>query len=692
MKREIGSWIKNDGEKKNVNLIFANNFSFERDQWVTFKIVAADLYKIFIDGVSVFCGPTRTAHGYAIRNTFTYYFTQGVHLISLFITSYGISSYYIIKQPPFLKMDFSIDNESFSEKSFKCFKYSDRIQNVQRYSFQRGFVEIYRQEKTFHDLIRQKIFSEKSSVLIDVALPKTIEESFSLSPLSASVLGQRISQGYFATDDALKKWQDRSLDQVGNDFEGFFKEELYENLTDFVTSLRYQHTKIDNLRGGAFQLFDFKRNISGFIKLELAVLEDAEIYLAFDEMLDDQGNLSPIRLACANVIKLEFNPGNYIFESNEINTLRFLNVICRQGLIELIKAEVILVENADAYHYKLATQDEQLLDIFAAAQNTMAQNSFDLLTDCPSRERAGWINDFYFSKRAASLLFQNEKIVNQTLLNYILCPQLQELPLGMVPMCYPSDHLNGNFIANNALWFIICVIEQLQKGELLAYKEQIVQKVYEIFAYFSRYQNSDGLLEDLDGWIFIEWSIANSDAFIQGVNYPCNMLFYKALRLAGEVLQDRKLLAQAKRVRAGIIALSFNGEWFIDNSVRDDNGHLHKTTNCSETCQYYAAFSGVLAGSVNHKTFLNKLVHRVDEQQFDGKSNIIPGLLMRLEMLMNLNEFALALTETKMIFGVMAASSKTLWENTSHHASLNHGIASYAACVIERSLRGRKNA
>ena len=29
------------------------------------------------------------------------------------------------------------------------------------------------------------------------------------------------------------------------------------------------------------------------------------------------------------------------------------------------------------------------------------------------------------------------------------------IPQGMLPMCYPSDHVNGNFIPNWAMWFVI---------------------------------------------------------------------------------------------------------------------------------------------------------------------------------------------------------------------------------------------
>ena len=46
------------------------------------------------------------------------------------------------------------------------------------------------------------------------------------------------------------------------------------------------------------------------------------------------------------------------------------------------------------------SQDKELKEIVQAARATLAQNSVDLLTDCPSRERAGWLANVYFSMEA----------------------------------------------------------------------------------------------------------------------------------------------------------------------------------------------------------------------------------------------------------------------------------------------------
>ena len=104
--------------------------------------------------------------------------------------------------------------------------------------------------------------------------------------------------------------------------------------------------------------------------------------------------------------------------------------------------------------------------------------------------------------------------------------------------------------------------------------------------FFERYENSDSLLEDLPGWNFVEWSKANN--FVNGVNYPTNMLYAAALSTAGE-LYDEAYSEKARKIKQNILEQSFNGTFFVDNAIRK-NGKLELTDNISEVCQYYAFF------------------------------------------------------------------------------------------------------
>ncbi len=107
--------------------------------------------------------------------------------------------------------------------------------------------------------------------------------------------------------------------------------------------------------------------------------------------------------------------------------------------------------------------------------------------------------------------------------NFLLPKRFAHLPEGMLPMCYPADHYDGVFIPNWALWFVVQLEEYLERSGNRQLVDALQPKVMRLLEYFRPFENSDGLLEKLESWVFVEWSAANK--FVQDVNYPSNLLY-----------------------------------------------------------------------------------------------------------------------------------------------------------------------
>ena len=71
--------------------------------------------------------------------------------------------------------------------------------------------------------------------------------------------------------------------------------------------------------------------------------------------------------------------------------------------------------------------------------------------DCQSRERAGWLCDGYFTGKAERVLTGANKVEHDFLENFILENKFDHIPEGMIPMCYPSSHPDGNYIPTWAM-------------------------------------------------------------------------------------------------------------------------------------------------------------------------------------------------------------------------------------------------
>ena len=359
---------------------------------------------------------------------------------------------------------------------------------------------------------------------------------------------------------------------------------------------------------------------------------------------------------------------------------------------------MVLYENPDAASYSFDYGDAELNRIVEAAVNTFAQNAVDILTDCPSRERAGWLCDSYFSSRSEAL-FTGKNVVERNFLeNYAMAPQLASLPQNMIPMCYPADHNKGTYIPNWSMWYILELRNYWKRTGDEAMRAASREKVEGLISFFEKYENEDGLLENLESWVFIEWSKCNDPDYISGVNYPSNMLWASALEAAAELYDLPHLAEKASKMKEKIRTLSWNGTFFEDNAVRDEQGVLTMTGHTTETCQYYAFYFGILSKEDDPVLFERMRTQFGPKRDVETvypdvyQSNAIVGNYLRLELLLQYGYYDQVLDECRDFFLDMAEMTGTLWEHSKLNASLNHGFASVAAVYIETCMKHRKNA
>ena len=258
--------------------------------------------------------------------------------------------------------------------------------------------------------------------------------------------------------------------------------------------------------------------------------------------------------------------------------------------------------------------------------------------------------------------------------NFILPEGFRDVPAGMLPMCYPSDHLNKRFIPNWAMFFVLELREYMQRtndAELLMRARPRLEGLLE---YFKGFENADGLLENLDGWVFVEWSRANDEELVRGINFPSNMLYARMLEDASVLLERPELMRRALRLKRIIRERAFNGLFFKDNAGLEES---------TEVCQYYAFFTGV-ADKESHGELYNVLKTHFGPGRRENNAypqvafaNAFIGNYLRLEMLGMNDEKEQLLKEIEGYFLGMAQRTGTLWEHDSPQASCNHGFASH---------------
>lgn len=682
-------WGKGLSEEMNVTLGFLLDMG-ERKQGLI-KIAASTCYKVYADGKILAFGPQRAAHGFARVAEIP--FTGKVIVVE--VESSNVESYCWIKQEPFFACEVACnDGKEYHAEDFACRRLTDRVQKVQRYSFQRAFAEVYRLKTDRTRFYRGEACFEPLETE-EVKIPQLLVSHVQNARLALHFPVKEIESGRVETDENAPVWRDRAHTVIGSILQGFKIEEWEESATDEVSKFVYLPNESEK-SGLKYTTWDFGRAITGFTELKIRAKRPGVVYVVFDELLWEEAGKGKNyvdfkRNGCSGVHKWTVeNAGVFRVASFEPYTVRYACVVYTDGLeVEISQRDY---ENPDCGKLRFSSDDGQVNAIIEAARATLAQNAVDLLTDCPSRERAGWLSDSWFSS-VAERFFTGDNAAERAFLENYVHASKKGLPEGMIPMCYPSDNVDGTFIPNWTMWYILELEKYAEQYGCEGIVADSEENVRGILGYFEKKENEEGLLENLESWIFVEWSEANSPSHVCGVNIPSNICYAACLEAAGKVYANEEWKRKAERIREAVKRLAYDGEFFVDNLVRDETGALVRTGYLTEVCQYYA-FWFKCATKEEYPELFEELMKRLGPAREEGflpemeKPNVMYGLYMRLDLLMREGERKKVLKECFDIFGKMAQRTGTLWENNNISASCDHGFASYAARWLVYALTG----
>ncbi len=708
-------WAKDRAEEMNLSLGFRAVVKVQdTSEKVVLRVAASTIYRAWVNGELVAHGPARCARGFYRVDAIdvSSNLKTGANLVALEVAGYNANSYYVLDQPSFLQAELvqgaTVLASTLGEgEPFQAGALDYRVQKVQRYSFQRPFIEVYRLSADSLGWITEAQAAMASPVELapqseKILLPRRVlfPELRRLPPVRHVNAG-RVEH----LEKAADLWKDRSLTGISAELKGYPEAELdlvvsteMQQLVSIGTEtldMPWQDRPELTLAADRYQVLDMGVNRTGMIGATVACDTKSVLLFAFDEIMSDspqaKDDVNFRRLGCVNVVRYELEPGSYQLESIEPCTLRYLKAICLEG--ECRVSNVYLREYAHPTTPKahFAASDERLNRLYEAGVETFRQNTLDIFMDCPSRERAGWLCDSLFTARVAPDLTGTCVVERAFLENFLLPDRFAHLPEGMLPMCYPADHYNGNFIPNWSLFFVLEVEEYLERSGDQVMIDAMRRRIMQLLEYFKRFENEDGLLEKLEAWVFVEWSEANK--FVQDVNYPSNMLYAAALAAVGRMYHDPALSAKAERIREVIRAQSFDGQFFVDNAVRKD-GKLEVTRNRSEVCQYFAFFFDV-ATPKTHAELWKTLRDEFGPDRKETKAypevhlaNSFIGNMVRMELLSEEGHGQQILDESIAYLLYMAERTGTLWENVGAYASCDHGFASHIVHTLNRDILG----
>lgn len=711
-KQAIPVWEKDKETEMNYHLLFRSVLSGDclKSSSTKIALTASNMYQLFINGQFVAEGPARAGHGYYRVDEIdvSQYLSDGENVIAIYVAGYYVPNFYLIRQPAFLCAEILCDDKVLvatgvgADAGFEAMYHSARFRKVARYSYQRPFCEAYDLDEAYQALLCDADKSLKTAELVAVEQKDFIERGIPY-PCYDYVPAEKLVARGSATfaEEPIKPVRTTRIFMKEPD-RAFRRNELEISNCDEISKGIYQieensetaaYKEVSSLEldAGTFAILSLPTEKTGFITLELETTADTQLMVGFDEILTE-GDVALFRMSAINSVIWKLKKGIYSLITNEPYSLKYLKLINKSEHAKVTVKTVGVTEFAFDYQDDgLQSGNKVLNSIYDAGVETFRQNTLDIYMDCPSRERAGWLCDSFFTSRVEYELTGKSAVEKNFLENFIFSKEYNGVDDGMLPMCYPSDFASPSYIPQWAMWYVLELEEYLERTGDRQLIEDAAVRVWELLKFFEQYENEDGLLEQLPSWNFVEWSKAND--FVNGVNYPTNMLYARMLRAVAKVYSGEYKI-KAEDIEQKVREQSYFDGFFHDHALRQEDGTLKVAEeDVTETCQYYAFFTGTATPAAYPELWSLLLRDfgpgRVEQGLWEQiyPSNAFIGYYLRLELLAREGLKAELLENIEGFFGYMAEQTGTLWEHNQASASCNHGFASHVVVWLRKFLK-----
>jgi len=690
-------WPKALRDEVNTFVEFAGELEWRGGEAVL-EFSAASVARVKVNGRFAAYGPARAPFGYARwdRWDLTRFLHEGRNTLTIEVAGYNMGTFYLEKLPPFLEARLNVDGRVALETAakpgagvFVARRRADRYQRVTRFNYQRGPVDAWKLPETRSEALALVAVERPEPLDRVVPYPEfRLDRSFALRAVEA-----------IERRDENVKYVDRAIANIGReeDYDGFpdgtYEVDLIRERQKVAVLSRRQAlpSEPQRLAPGKALLFEGALDNAGFIGFRFSCTRPGRVVIAFDEC---DGHTMDYWLNAS----VDFTePGEYDFETFEPYEAKLVRIYAVDAEGEVVGAPYVReYKNPVPFRTTFRSSDPVIDRVFAAARESLAQNTLDTLMDCPGRERGSYLCDSTFTGEASGYVDWQSSVERAFFEDWALAKRMPKTECeGMLPPLYPTS-TGGRFtIRSWPAWLIIHAAEYLDRtGDRATVERLLPRLVRQAEVYLERYYyDKDGGYIDLGGGIECYPTDVNRPRGTP--NFVQNMVWVKALESVARLTGRADFAAEAKRLRAAIGRDSWNGTWFQASARKDD------VTECQQI--YALAFD--FATPASHADLWKRVrddlgparvvfgnggigglqLYRHRDVRY---SDIFPAGAMRLQILSRHGETAAFFRDTKRYYGYMAEMTGTLWEHCSVSGSLSHGFPTSVLPLIHAEALG----
>jgi hypothetical protein len=317
--------------------------------------------------------------------------------------------------------------------------------------------------------------------------------------------------------------------------------------------------------GNPYVTLDFGKEVAGFVRLRLNGVAGGILDLGYCEMLVD-GHVDTLRDQWSFADRYIMRDGPQEWELFFWKGFRYLQLTFRNcpKPVELESVRLLFTSYPVEYRGSFECSDPLLTRIWEVGRWTLQLCMHDGYEDCPWREQGQWCGDAQVELHSNYVTF-GDVALGTKCLRQIAQGQSES---GVLPDEYPADvavyptrqHVPTGIPTFMAQWVNMVLDHYRYTGDSNIVSE-LYPNVVRVMGYLGKYLDEDGLLNNVPGFVFLDWtpgimgSPAEQHAELTGMN--CH--YYRALacaaaiaEAAGEKAQQAEWLEKAEKLKDSI--------------------------------------------------------------------------------------------------------------------------------------------
>ena len=315
--------------------------------------------------------------------------------------------------------------------------------------------------------------------------------------------------------------------------------------------------------GAPWTTYDLGRILNGHVRLTVDADAGTVFELSGGEELHDTGRpvVEPRRWRMRYTTA---GTSGETIEALESVGLRYVEVAVSQG-----SARAVDLAASDRYFPRpegasFECDDAFLNELWMCGARGLDACSTDAFLDCPGREQRAWLGDAYVHTMLSLVTNPDSRLARW---NAVLHGQGARAD-GLLPMVAGGDFTDIITIPDYSLHWVRTVArlwDHLGDADLV---EALLPRATNALRWFEKHRNPEGALEELTGWIFIDWAQTERRANIGAVDALYALALDDHAVLAAAIGDDGT--AARSRARADESRAAMDRYWDGDRGVYVD--------------------------------------------------------------------------------------------------------------------------